>query len=192
MGMVGHVRHIFRSGKAYASLNLTDDGRPLTYRLAKESSNAKLWKIEEAVEIRKLMNTATINPRHAKDIPFDRIRDITYYNPQVTEKFKDGRIKRRVRGTIGGDRVNYPGEVSARTAEMEVVKLLLNSVLNTPGAKWMTTDITDFYLNTPLERKEYLRIQRKFIPDAIMEEFGFDKYMVNGSVLFEVNKGMYG
>ena len=56
----------------------------------------------------------------------------------------------------------------------------------------MTADITDFYLNTPLERKEYLRIQRKFIPDEAMQEFGFDKYMVNGSVLFEVNKGMYG
>jgi hypothetical protein len=138
------------------------------------------------------MTTDTIRPQLMKDIPADRIRDITYYNPQVTEKIKDGKIKRRVRGTIGGDRVNYPGEVSARTAEMEVVKLLLNSVLNTAGAKWMTADITDFYLNTPLERKEYLRIQAKFLPAEVMKEFGFDKYMVNGSVLFEVNKGMYG
>ena len=192
MGMAGHVRHIFRTGKAYAALNLTDDGRPLTYRLAKESTNAKLWEVEETIELRKLMTTATINPQHPQDIPADRIKDITYYNPQVSEKMKDGKIKRRVRGTIGGDRVNYPGEVAARTAEMEVVKLLLNSVLHTEGAKWMTADITDFYLNTPLERKEYLRIQRKFIPDEAMQEFGFDKYMVNGSVLFEVNKGMYG
>jgi len=192
MGMAGHVRHIFRTGKAHATLNLTDDGRPLTYRLAKESVHAKLWETEEAIEIRKFMTSDTIKPQLIKDIPADRVRDITYYNPQVSEKIKDGKIKRRVRGTIGGDRVNYPGEVSARTAEMEVVKLLLNSVLNTAGAKWMTADITDYYLNTPLERKEYLRIQRKFLPEEVIKEFGFDKYMINGSVLFEVNKGMYG
>ena len=52
----------------------------------------------------------------------------------------------------------------------------------------MTADITDFYLNTPLERKEYLRIQAKCLPAEVVKEFGFDKYMVNGSVLFEVNK----
>ena len=101
MGMAGHVRHIFRTGKAYAALNLTDDGRPLTYRLAKESTNAKLWEVEETIELRKLMTTATINPQHPQDIPADRIKDITYYNPQVSEKMKDGKIKRRVRGIIG-------------------------------------------------------------------------------------------
>ena len=47
----------------------------------------------------------------------------------------------------------------------------------------MTADITDYYLNTPLERKEYLRIQRKFLPEEVITEFGFDKYMVNGCVV---------
>ena len=97
-----------------------------------------------------------------------------------------------MRGTIGGDKLKYPGAVAARTADMKVVNFLLNSVVSTTDAKWMTADITDFYLGTPLKRKEYLRIPKKLIPDECMEEFGFERYLVNGAVLFEVSKGMYG
>ena len=100
-------------------------------------------------------------------------------------------VLRRVRGTIGGDRINYPGSVSARTADMEVVKLLLNSVVST-GAHWMTIDIVDYYLGTPLPRPEYLRIPIKFIPDWVIAKYGFEEFIVAGSILFEVNKGMYG
>ena len=39
-----------------------------------------------------------------------------------------------------------------------MVKILLNSVLSTEGAKFMTIDIKDFYLNTPMERYEYMRM----------------------------------
>ena len=57
----------------------------------------------------------------------------------------------RTRFTVGGDRINYPGEVATPTAEMLVAKLLFNSVVSTPGAKFMTMDISSFYLMTPLK-----------------------------------------
>ena len=50
---------------------------------------------------------------------------------------------------------------------MEVVKVLLNSALS-DDAELMTLDIKDYYLGTPLERPEYLRIDIKFIPDDCM------------------------
>ena len=181
-----------RYGRMLNALNLTDEGDPLNYRRAKQGPDAHLWAIEEAVEIRRLMATETIQPIHAHEQPMDRRGDTTYYNPQVSEKIKEGKIKIRVRGTIGGDKLKYPGAVAARTADMEVVKILLNSVVSTTDAKWMTADITDFYLGTPLKRKEYLRIPKKLIPDECMEEFGFERYLVNGAALFEVSKGMYG
>ena len=37
------------------------------------------------------------------------------------------------------------------TASMLTIKLLLNSIISTPGAKFMAIDIKDFYLNTPLD-----------------------------------------
>ena len=45
------------------------------------------------------------------------------------------------------------------TADILTVKLLLNSVVSTPGAKFFTMDISNFYLNTPLKRKEYVRMK---------------------------------
>jgi hypothetical protein len=56
----------------------------------------------------------------------------------------------RMRFTIGGDQINYPGEVGTPTAEMLVAKLLFNSIISTPNAKFMTIDISNFYLMMPL------------------------------------------
>ena len=64
--------------------------------------------------------------------------------------------KNRTRFVVGGDRINYPGEVATPTAEMLVAKLLFNSVISTKGAKFMTMDISNFYLMTPLSRPEYI------------------------------------
>ena len=72
----------------------------------------------------------TIRPIHCSDQPAERRADTTYYNPQPKEKCDAAGTKSyRIRGTIGGDRVNYPGPVTARTADMDVVKILLNPVL---------------------------------------------------------------
>ena len=133
-----------------------------------------------------------MTPIHGKDQPHDRRGDTSYYNPQIKEKLDSNGDKTfRVRGTIGGDRMNYPGETSADTAAMPVVKLLLQSVIS-DDQNWMTLDIKDYYLNTPLHRAEYIRIQRKLIPDAIMEKYVLEPYLTNNSILFEVKQGMYG
>ena len=87
--------------------------------------------------------------------------------------------------------MNYPGETSADTAAMPVVKLLLQSVISN-DQNWMTLDIEDYYLNTPFHRAEYIRIQRKLIPEAIMEKYVLKPYLTNNSILFEVKQGMYG
>ena len=57
----------------------------------------------------------------------------------------------RVRITVGGNLIEYPGELTTRTANMVTSKILWNSVLSTEGARYMTIDIR-FYLNTPLDR----------------------------------------
>jgi hypothetical protein len=48
------------------------------------------------------------------------------------------------RFTVGGDRINYPGEVATPTAEMLVAKMLFNSVISTRGARFMTMDNSIF------------------------------------------------
>ena len=151
-----------------------------------------LWRVEEGVEISKLIDTCTMHPIQPSAQPIDRRKDTTYYNPQVKEKAGvNDTVKRRVRGTIGGDRINYPFDVSARTADMDVVKILLNSVIST-DANWLTLDIVDYYLGTPLPRPEYLRIPIRFIPPDVVGKYNLSQFLHNNSILFEVTKGMYG
>ena len=50
----------------------------------------------------------------------------------------------------------------------KLAKCLFNSVVSTPGAKFMSIDIKDYYLNTPMNRYEYMRIPIANIPPDIM------------------------
>jgi hypothetical protein len=52
---------------------------------------------------------------------------------------------------MGGNLINYLGDCGTPTANLLTVKILLNSIILTPNAKFMTIDIKDFYLNTPME-----------------------------------------
>ena len=90
---------------ALAALNLTEDGRPLTYALTKKSAYKQEWQQAEDEEIARLLASHTIRPIHLKDQPANRRADTTYYNPQPKEKCDAASIKSyRIRGTIGGDR----------------------------------------------------------------------------------------
>jgi hypothetical protein len=64
--------------------------------------------------------------------------------------------------------------------------------VSTMDARFCTMDITNFYLNTPLDRPEYLRIPCNLIPDEIMREYQLQKLAKNGNVIARIDKGMYG
>jgi hypothetical protein len=100
--------------------------------------------------------------------------------------------KERCRLVVGGDQIEYPYEVTTRTASIETAKIIFNSVISTDGAKFITLDLKDFYLNTPMARYEYIKIPVELIPDEIMDQYNLHKFVTNGHVVFEVRKGMYG
>ena len=99
----------------------------------------------------------------------------------------------RTRFTIGGDKINYPGEVATPTAEMLLAKILFNSVISTPGARFMTMDVSNFYLMTPLKRPEYIRVRLSDMPEEIINEYKLrEKANAKGFIFLSVHKGMYG
>jgi hypothetical protein len=106
----------------------------------------------------------------SNEVPMDRKKDITYvricanYRPEKEDP-------NRIRITLGGNMVNYPGDVGTRTADLITVKLLLNSVISTPNAKFMTLDISNFYLMAPMIRYEYVRMKLDVFPEDIIEEY---------------------
>jgi hypothetical protein len=60
--------------------------------------------------------------------------------------------------TVGGDKLDYPGDPGAPAASLIESKLITNSVISTSGAKFLTTDIKDYFLNNPMDRYEYMKI----------------------------------
>jgi hypothetical protein len=176
------------------ALNLDIHGKPLTYRSAKNGPDRLVWERAEADELIRLLDTQTIVPIKYSDIPKDRLGDIVYYNPVVKQKRNDdGSIKCRVRGTAGGDRLTVPYDVSARTASLETVKMLIHSIVSS-NKKWRTLDIADFYLGTPLppSRYEYIRISLKMIPTEIMKRYQLYGLEHSCFVYFEIRRCMYG
>ena len=98
----------------------------------------------------------------------------------------------RIRLTVGGNRINYPGDCGTPTADMITVKILLNSVISTVHAKFMTIDIKDFYLNTPMERPEYMQLTLSDIPSNIIEFYHLCDIAHDGYVFVRIQKSMYG
>jgi hypothetical protein len=98
----------------------------------------------------------------------------------------------RVWMTVGGDRIEYPGEVATETADITVTKAIINILCSTKAALYMNMDIKHYYLGLPLERYEYVRIPISMVPDEIMDEYNLHALVHNGYLYVEVRKGMNG
>ncbi len=93
----------------------------------------------------------------------------------------------------GGDWVHYPGNVGTPTANLLTVKILINSIISTAGAKFMTMDIKDFYLNTPMARYEYMQLRIADMLDDVIEHYNLrDNATPDGYIYCEIQKGVYG
>ena len=52
----------------------------------------------------------------------------------------------------------------------------------------MTVDLKDFYLNTPLEEYEDMRIPVDMIPQPIMDQYNLAPLVERGFVMVEIRK----
>ena len=87
----------------------------------------------------------------------------------------------------------YPSDCGTPTFDILTVKLLLNSIISTPGAKFLTIDINNFYLNTPMKRFEYMRLKLSDLPEDFVEGYNLKpKSDKNGQIYVEILRGMYG
>jgi hypothetical protein len=184
------------TGQALEAIH-PDTGRDVEYpALLRSSEGAALWEESCAEEAGRLANgykqskgTNTIKFIRHDQVPKGRkatyLRNVVTDRPQKTQTC-------RVRWTVGGNLINYPGDVSTKTAGLTTAKLLFNSVISTPNALFMSMDIKDFYLNTILNRPEYMMIPFSLIPQAIFDQYDLGPLVHNGYVYVEINKGMYG
>jgi hypothetical protein len=189
---------LYRQGMAHANtaVDLDENGHKLVYQKAKQGTDGEIWEKAGGTEIIKLISSHTGRWIRFKEIPPGR--RAAYYNPRCRIKMKQGELQHRVRGTIGGDQIDFDGDTAAYTASMPTLKILLNAVVSTKGAKFATADIKDYYLGTPLTDKygrpavEYMRIQLDFIPADVQAMYNLAEFEHNGAVYMEISKSIYG
>jgi hypothetical protein len=139
-------------------------------------------------EFRDIPGTNTCFFIKLTNIPKDR--KITYgkivcdYKPHKKEK-------EHVRLTVGGDRLEYSGDVVTSTAEITTFKILINSTLSTKDASMMMMDTKNYYFGTPLPRFEYMKMLLSRFPEEIVEKYNLNTLAVDGWVYIEIRKGMY-
>ena len=168
--------------------------------MLKDPKHAKVWAHSAANEFGRLAQvvrtrikgTNTINFIRENQVPQEWARDVTYGSFSCSFK-PNKEEKERTRLTAGGDRINYPGDTGTPTTDMTLVKIIMNSVISTKGARCMMVDLKDFYLNTPMERPEYMCLKLSDIPEDIIEQYKLrDIVTPEGYVYLEIMKGVYG
>ena len=108
----------------------------------------------------------TTKDRIPKDrkIPYANI--ICNIRPQKSETH-------RVCLTAGGDKLDYPGNPSSPEVSFLNVKIHINSTISRAknNAKYMCIDIKNFYLGTPMKYFQYMCINKKTIPQEVLDEY---------------------
>jgi hypothetical protein len=92
---------------------------------------------------------------------------------------------------VGGNLIDYPFELTTHTADMVSSKILWNSVISTPDARFAGADIKNMYLETPLDIFEYMKMPIALLPTDIIEHYNLLEKAIDGYVYMEICKGMY-
>ena len=196
------IQHSFNHYALHGNAFNPDTGQIAEYPELRKCSEGPLWEESAVDEIGRLFqglgadskiplgtNTCFFIPH--SEVPADitptYVRVVAAYRPEKDDP-------RRIRWTAGGDRVYYDGNTSTKTADLTTVKILVNSVISTENGRFVTVDLKDFYLGTPMKPKDfaYMRIPISLIPAKIMEMYKLAPLVENGYVYVRIEKGMYG
>lgn len=155
----------------------------------KEGSHRELSRLHTGCSKRGIKGTKTIKFITPDEMQKGKIatyaRICADFRPSKEDPF-------RVRITVGGDKVQYEGETYTPTADITTAKVLFNSVLSTPLAKFMNIDIKDFYLETPMDEPEYMWLPRWVFTQEFIDEHDLESKFQGDRILVQIDRGMYG
>ena len=94
---------------------------------------------------------------------------------------------------MGGNLLEFTGNLSAPTASVTTAKCVFNGVVSTPGETCLLANIKHFYLNNILSDPEFMRIPLKIIPQDIIDYYNLTALVdEQGWITMRIKKGVYG
>ena len=67
-----------------------------------------------------------------------------------------------------------------------------NSTISTKGARYAASDVKIFYLATPLDDPEYMRIQAALVPQEFIDKYELQDKIKDGYIYMRIIRGIYG
>ena len=156
-----------------------ETGKLLEYRhLIKHPKYKKYWGYSFGDYIGRLaqgipvQNTATntIFFIHKGETPNELWKDVSYSRIDCNELPQKEEVN-QTRLTFGGDNLRIDTDCRTPTASLLRINLMLNSIILTPGEKFLGLDLKDLYLNTPMDRPEFLRIILSNFPEDVIKHY---------------------
>jgi hypothetical protein len=194
---------VYPTARAHAVVHEAT-GQALNYRALPEGPDRALWSHSMANDLGRLaQGVGKSRPAHQwipgtntiffitrRDVPPGR--KVTYCKQEATIH-PNKTETHRVRNCGGGDRLDFPGPTATQTASLTTIKILLNSPISTPGARFSAFDIKNFYYGTPMNRYEYMKLHISKIPTEIINEYKLASLATDdGWIYMEIRKGMPG
>ncbi len=179
----------------------TEEGKKETIDTLLNGTNGPTWnnslcneygRLAQGFGANQILGTDTIDFIHKHEVPHDK--KVTYgnficdYRPLKTEKY-------RVRLTVGGDKLPYDDDAGSPAASLLETKLILNSTISdaAAGARFLTADLKDHFLASPMKDPEFMRIKYKYFPQAVRDQYNLDNLVSpDGYIYIRIKKGMYG
>jgi hypothetical protein len=168
----------YPSNMLHAVLNRTTSPLMEMWHLLMNPKYKELWGKSYTKEPRRLgqgipgvsKGTNTIVFICREDIPHDCKCNITYV--QVCVNYRSEKEDPNCTQVIaGGNLLHYPGDCGTPTADMIIVKLHLNSVISTKNTCNCTINLKDVYLNTPMDRPEYMHMKISNLPPNFIKSY---------------------
>ena len=97
--VVNSASVIYDFPQSFSAVDLNSDGSILTFRSAMMGPDKDLWLKAHGEELTRLIEQG--RGRFIRRSAVPKGKQVTYYNPQVKTKMKNGVLEHRIRGTIG-------------------------------------------------------------------------------------------
>jgi hypothetical protein len=107
---------------------------------------------------------------HAEILSIPKDRTVTY-GCIVIDHLPQKEDPHRVHITVGGNLIKYPFKLTTCTPDMLLSKIMWNSIISTPDARFAGADIKNMYLETPLDWYEYMRMPLNLFPHNIVDHY---------------------
>ena len=174
-------------------------GKKLTLRqLLQNPETTQIWSRSSSNEFGRLMDgniygtegTNTMAMVPPTDVPKDKKVTYAYvvcdYQPLKKMPYRCWLV-------VEGDKLPYASDSTAPVANLRESKILFNSTISQKTAKFMTIDISNFFLSSRMTNPEFMKIHCNDIPEDIHIKYNSTNYMDNnGYIYFKIIKGMYG